>query len=192
MIKDGEPQNMKYHQERFERTRRERLGEGNHPLLEDFIRPPFGLPAGIVKCRIVYGKTVGEVTIGPYSRPRINSLRLVYNDQIDYSHKACDRDALSELFVQKGDCDDILIVKNGCITDSYLANVVFLENENWLTPDTPLLPGCMRAKLLEEGRISEARITPSDLQRFSRVRLINALNSMEEGIELPIEGIRAH
>ena len=191
MLKDGKLMNMKHHQKRFERTRRDMLGAENHPILEEYIRVPFDLPDGILKCRVLYGETVGEISIGPYARPEIRSLRLVNGDNMDYKYKALDRTALSELYMQKGDCDDILIVRNGLITDSFMANLVFREVQSWITPDSPLLSGCQRACLLEEGQIKEATITVNDLKRFEGFKLINALNSLEEAPELPMEAIRS-
>ena len=39
---------------------------------------------------------------------------------------------LDDLFEQRGSCDDILIVKQSCITDSYFANVVLGDGVSWL------------------------------------------------------------
>lgn len=46
-----------------------------------------------------------------------------------------------------------------------------------ITPPVPcgLLPGTMRARLLAESRIREARVLKEELRRAGRIRLINSL-----------------
>ncbi len=190
MLRDGELQLMKYHQERFERTRREVLGLKKHPVLEEHIPVPESLQSGTYKCRLRYGTTLGEAEFQVYEARRISSLKLLEDDSIDYKYKSSDRRRLEKLYGKRRDCDDILIVKNGRISDSFAANVVFRKGQSWFTPDSPLLAGCQRARLLEEGRIAEVAISLEELHRFEGFQLINALNTLEEGPELPMEAIR--
>lgn len=84
------------------------------------------------------------------------------------------------LYEQRGTCDDIMIVKNGCITDSYNANLIFFDGRLWWTPDTPLLAGTQRARLLDEKRIFPRRIMPGDLVQFEKAGLINAMLNMND------------
>ena len=62
----------------------------------------------------------------------------------------------------RGACDEILIIKDGHITDTSISNIVFrLPDGWWLTPFTPLLKGIMRTYLLESGpAIQMDRILP--------------------------------
>ncbi|MFV0268328.1 MAG: aminotransferase class IV, partial [Draconibacterium sp.] len=117
-------------------------------------------------------------------------LQVVKNDTIDYAYKYADRENLTELFNQRGDCDDILIVKNNCITDSYTANPVFFDGKEWWTPDTPLLPGTQRARLLSEGQLKVCRITLDDLEKYSKIGLINALQDLENMPLMDVANIR--
>ncbi len=187
---DGELMNIAFHQARFERTRSQVLGLHEHPLLNREIPLPGGLEGGVFKCRVLYGTEIERIEYEPYFKPETGSLRLVTSDSISYGYKYSDRTALAALFRQRGNCDDILIVRQGCITDSYFANVVFWDGDSWITPDTPLLPGTMRASLLADGTITESRIMKNDLGKFQKIRLINALNSLEEGTDIPIHAIR--
>ena len=187
---DGELKNLQYHQERFERTRSQNLRMSNHPKLSRVIQIPNGLDLGNYKCRVVYGKEIERIEFEPHLSKAIGSLKLVYSDTISYGYKSADRSALDLLFSLRGNCDDMLIVKNGCITDSYTANVFFWNGIDWYTPDTPLLPGTMRAYLLDDGSVHEERITPDDLSKFHKIRLINAMNDLNEGQELPIEAVK--
>ena len=96
---------------------------------------------------------------------------------------------LARLMEQRGACEDILIIQDGCLTDSYMANVLCWDGQHWDTPDTPLLPGCMRAYLLYQGRIRENRIREQDLASYQQFRLVNALNGMDESPDIPLERV---
>lgn len=180
----GELKNLQFHQLRFEKTRKEMLGMKKHPSLQAVIQIPDGLEQGLFRCRVIYGKEVERIEFEPQETRRINSLKVVISDTIAYAHKSSDRSELEQLFRQRDHCDDIIIVKNKYITDSYTANLVLWDGKSWQTPDTPLLPGTMRAYLLSQGKITESEITLSDLKKFKSIRLINALNNMEEAEEI--------
>jgi 4-amino-4-deoxychorismate lyase len=67
-------------------------------------------------------------------------LQLVTDNEIEYTHKTTDRNALNRLFEQRKKADDIIIVKNGQLTDSLFANLVFESHTGELfTPKNPLL-----------------------------------------------------
>ena len=185
----GELINMEYHQVRFERTRREKLRLRKHPKLLEAIRLPDGLERARIKCRVTYGKEIELIEYESYGEQKIRSLKLVHSDHLDYSYKYADRSQLSLLFEQRENCDDILVVKKNCITDSYVANVLLWDGREWLTPDTPLLQGTMRAALLNKGIIRETRITPADLSGYQKIKLINAMNDLEHAPEIPMDGI---
>lgn len=187
---DGELKNLEFHQERFERTRSKALGLKKHPLLGEAVKVPCGLEQGVLKCRVIYEKEIIRIEYEPHRPHEVHSLKMVYSDSIEYGFKYTDRSELEILFNQRENCDDILVVKNGCITDSFYANVVFWDGEGWITPETPLLPGTMRASLITAGAVMEEHITPDDLRRFQKVKLINAMNNLRNGPEIPIESIR--
>ena len=185
-IQDGELKNLPYHQARFEWTRSSELGLESHPDLYQMIKSYKKLAPGKQKCRIIYGKNVEGIEFEPYTRRKVNSLKLVEANQISYGFKYLDRKALDKLYNQRGTCDDILIIKNGHITDSYIANVVFWNGEGWFTPESPLLPGTKRASLLDLGKIETARITLKDMGLYQKIRLINAMTDLGEGSEIPM------
>jgi 4-amino-4-deoxychorismate lyase len=188
-VLDGEVKNLPCHQARFERTRSEMLGFKSHPQLEDEILVPKRAGKGLFKCRILYDHSEVRVEFHPYIKPEITSLKLVSSDQISYTYKSADRSALSALFKQRGSKDDILIIKKGRITDSSFANVVLWDGCRWLTPEKPLLEGCMRASLLKAGVIDTADIQLNNLSRYKSLRLINALNDWSDAPQLALEAI---
>lgn len=185
----GKLRNLEFHQERFERTRREVLGIRNHPRLAEVICIPKGLEQGKLKCRLTYSYVVELVEFEPHIQRKVNSLKLVYSDNIDYFFKYADRSKLQSLYKKRGNCDDILVVKKGQISDSFYANVVFWDGKEYITPDTPLLPGTMRASLLNKGLIREESISPDDLSKFAGIKLINAMYDLQVAAELPIKAI---
>ena len=186
---NGELLNLEFHQQRFERTRLEALGLKSHPQLGEVIRVPRGLENGQLKCRVSYQKEIELIEYEAHQVREVHSLKLVYSDTIDYGFKYRDRGELEKLFHQRGDCDDILVVKYGCVSDSFYANVVFWDGLAWVTPDTPLLPGTMRAFLLAKGLIRERRIMPENLHSYQKLKLINAMNDLSHAPEIPIESI---
>jgi len=184
--KDGQLFNIAFHQNRLNIARKENLGITDEINLKEMIKIPEECKTGLYRCRVVYSKTIDKIEFLPYGYRQIHSLKLVEDNQIDYRYKFSNRQHLEKLFARRGDCDDILIVKNGCITDSFTANVIFYDGHRWWTPDTPLLPGIQRAKLLDEGKISVCRITPYDLKKYQKVGLINAMQDLDK---MPVIGI---
>lgn len=189
-LQDGELRNLPYHQERFERTRSKELGLKTHPLLHQVIRVPDGMDKGLLKCRVVYEKEIERCEFKIHARLSVRSLQLVYSDSITYPYKLANRSELDALYHLKGACDDILIVKEGCITDSYYANPAFWDGRNWFTSDTPLLPGTMRASLIDAGMLKVTGISPADLGKYQQVRLINAMNDLNEGPKISMDQVK--
>ena len=145
--------------------------------------------AGIVKARVVYGeKGIEDVSYSPYTVRHVHSLALIQADHIDYTYKSAGREPLNRLFALRGACDDILIVKQGLLTDTSIANIALSDGTHWYTPAHPLLKGTKRAALLEEGILQEKDIRPEDLPSFSTVRLFNAMIDWGE-LELPVRNI---
>ena len=174
---NGKPSNLPYHQARMERTIRHffpNLALNAMPSLQNLITPNENM--SLVKARVVYGADGVElIEYAPYSMRPIRSLQVVYDDTISYSYKSCDRSQLNALAAKKGDCDEIIIVKNNLVTDTSFTNLAISDGNCWLTPRQPLLLGIKRASLLDQGFIKEADITAYDLKRAERVRLFNAM-----------------
>lgn len=127
-----------------------------------------------VRCSIIYDSKIQDIKFFGYKPRIIKKLKLVESD-IEYSHKFADRSKLNDLLLQKEDCDEVLIVKDGYITDTTFSNVVFENKDGLFTPDTYLLNGTKRQKLLSKGIIKETRITADDLHKYDNVYLINAM-----------------
>ncbi len=171
-IDEGKAKHLAYHQKRYEATLKA-YNDASIISLADVISPP--LKEGLQRCRVVYDKEgVLHVTFSPYQPRKITSLKILSSD-IEYPKKSTDRSALEELFKQRAECDEILIVKDGYIRDTSIANVAFFDGTRWLTPKNPLLAGTTRARLLDEGRLFEAEIKVEDIASFEKMALLNAM-----------------
>ena len=187
-IEEGRACHLPYHNQRMNETRAH-LGLSDWLDLEAVIGD-VSIYQQRTRCRIVYDTEIRSVEFFPYQIRSVKTLRLVEDNQVDYGCKYANRSALNRCFAQRGACDDVLIVQNGDVTDTTIANVAFWNGETWFTPSTPLLKGTMRASLLDSNQIQEAKIRVEDLSHFSRLRLFNAMISFGE-IELPIQSVLA-
>lgn len=185
-VVNGEIANLQGHINRMSNTIAEAFG-----LKSDLSQLfELAIPTDAGKCRIVYGEQIKSIEFSDYIPRMVNSLKLVdVGSDFDYHLKFADRSALNSLRELRGDCDEILIVKNGYITDTSYSNVVFTDGQHFVTPSTFLLPGTMRASLLNSGLITEATITPSNIKQFTHVTLINAMLPLHSLPLIPIDKI---
>ncbi|WP_415396698.1 aminotransferase class IV family protein [Sulfurimonas sp. CS5] len=168
---NGEIFNLLYHQRRYESVLKS-LGIRDFKNLQDYLNPPL---SGLYRCRLTYDKQNIKVSYHKYEKRVIKSIKLVYDDKIDYSKKFTNRDELNNLFEKREDCDEILIVKNSLVTDTSMANIAFYKDSLWYTPKKPLLEGTTRARLLDDGKIIEKDIDVKDVKNYSKVALMNAM-----------------
>jgi 4-amino-4-deoxychorismate lyase len=149
------------------------------PLPMHNIQIPPDVGQGLYKCRILYSDTDFQVAFTPYQPRPIRSLKLVFDNHIDYTFKWADRASINRLFQQKAEADDVLIIKNGYVTDASYSNVAFRDGQQWFTPSTPLLAGTMRQYLLSQGVIKSRPIHHTDIPSFQSIRLFNAMMPFE-------------
>ena len=189
-IKDGKAQALTYHQERMEKTICKffpSLCNASMPSLEKLINPTESMD--FYKARVVYGEQgVEAVEYAPYFIRTINSLQVVEDDTITYGYKSTDRSRLNALVAQKENCDEIIVVKHGLLTDTSFTNLAIFDGKHWVSPKYPLLPGTKRAALLDKGMIQKADITLEDLRNANKVSLFNAMIEFGER-EIAIENV---
>ena len=135
---------------------------------------------GIFRLRISYNESSTKTEIEPYITKNITRLKVwAVAPSFDYSLKYTDRSVINNLFSQRGCCDDVLIIKDGMVTDTSVCNIVFFDGQKWITPSTPLLCGTTRARLLADGTIEERPVAESDIHKFEAFCLINALRQFD-------------
>ena len=179
-IEHGIPANVAYHNVRINRTRRALFGSVYDIDIPELLRGCALPHAPVCKCRVLYRESVEEVDIRPYTRRLVASLKLVECDDIDYTFKYEDKSAFDALLARKGNCDDILVVKQGLITDTSFSNIALFDGSRWYTPARPLLRGTKREMLLEQCALTERYIAPGDLRNFQKASLINAMMELGE------------
>ena len=210
-IEDGEIRNPEYHNRRFNASRRALFGDNPATVLpgksgssgasqgiwdpvdlSTLIKVPPDLASGIIRCRVLYRQEIEKIEFIPQVDRVVHCLKLVEANDIEYFHKYADRRIFESLLEKRGDCDEILIVKNGFITDTSISNIVFRRTDgSWVTPDTPLLNGTMRMFLLQTGKISEAAVTPADLGNFTAAKMINCMMDLDSGPVIEMHRIMA-
>lgn len=169
---DFEIFNLEFHEKRVANTVAMNLN------LQDYVYP---ISSKLLRCKVIYDDSgVLSVDYFPYKKREIKSFKLIFDDEISYSKKALDRGGIDELFSQKDDCDEIIIVKNGFITDTSIANIAIFDGSNWLTPKKPLLEGTTRARLLSSGDLIETDITVEMLKSCEKFSLMNAMIDFDE------------
>lgn len=188
-ITDGNIRNLAFHQARMNRSRYKLLGIDKEINLEQFIISNQIPENGKFKCRIIYDEKIESIEFLPYKIRNIDSIKLIENNEIEYSHKFLDRKAF-QLLSDSVTEDEILIIKNGRITDTSYSNIVFFDGKKWITPSTFLLNGTMRQHLLNSNQIIEQEINTNDLNNFICFKLINAMMDLDESPELDIGIIR--
>ena len=170
-IEDGKIHNLSYHQQRCNQSRQALFQSADTLELSSIINPP---KKGLYRCRILYGETLHSIDYIPYTPKKIQTLRIVPSD-IDYSLKYANRDSLNALLESNKDVDEVIIEKNGYLTDTTISNIAFYDGEQWFTPAKPLLEGTIRAKLIDEGFLQVKDVKREDLYHYSQVALMNAM-----------------
>jgi len=170
-IEDGEIHNLSYHQDRCTKSRRILFHSSDVLDLSSIIVAP---KVGLFRCRILYGENLHSIEYMPYTPKEIQKMKIVSSD-IEYSLKYANREALNALLELHKDVDEVIIEKNGYLTDTTISNIAFFDGKQWLTPAKPLLEGTMRAKLIDEGFLHAKEIKKENLHNYSQVALMNAM-----------------
>lgn len=165
--KDNEIYNLHFHEKRIAKT------IGKNINLSEYIYP---INNDLLKCKVIYNEDeIVDVSYSSYTKKKIKTLQIVYDDTIEYSAKYEQRSCFSRLALQKETADDILIVQQNLLTDTSIANIAILLKNQWYTPKKPLLCGTTRARYIENGFLKEKDITLDMLQGASKIALLNAM-----------------
>jgi 4-amino-4-deoxychorismate lyase len=82
-IEDGNIKNISYHQNRFDKSRRELFGSTHKINLLSLIKAP---PKALFRCRILYDESVKSIEYIPYKEKKIEKLKIVHSN-IEYNYK---------------------------------------------------------------------------------------------------------
>lgn len=185
-IENGQIHNLSYHNHRLNETRAHFFKDSQPIDLADFIEvPATEQEKDRIKCRVLYARSIEEVTYAPYRLHPVHTLKLINCNEISYSYKSTDRNLLNKLHNQRGKADEILIIKNHLLTDTSIANIALFDGTHWYTPSIPLLKGTQRADLLEKEMLLEKTLTIDNLYSYQQIALFNAMISFGE-VCLPV------
>ena len=182
-LRNGNFCNLRYHSERMNDARKIYFNSEEKINLDLILKVPKNCKSGIFKCKVEYENTITKIEIIPYKIREIKTLQIIHDNEITYKFKRSDRSCFEKLKCNST-ADEILIVKNGFITETSFSNIIFFDGANWITPSTPLLEGTKRKELLEKKIIFEQEIKLADLKKFSKARLINAMIDIDDGNEI--------
>lgn len=163
--------NLDYHQERFEKTYFENFGQVSNLKIVEFLKP-------FHKCtraKFVYGFDFFEMSYFDYYPKKIEKIKLVEINDFDYTYKLFDRVFFDDLLNQNRNIDEIFMFKNGLLTDCTIANIVILEDNNWISPKKPLLFG---TTLKRFGDLGTVLFDDIDYNRLIKAQKIGFLNAM--------------
>ena len=175
-VLDRKAYNLKYHQKRMQKSVFENFSLKKEFDLNSLIKAP---DEKFYRCKIYYTKEIEKIEFIEYAPKKIESFRLVESD-IEYPYKFTDRSEIEKLLSEKNGADDIIILKNGFVRDTSIANLAFFIDGKWITPDTPLLKGTMRAYLLDMGKIFLGKISIKELKSSKKIAIMNALIGFRE------------
>ncbi len=181
--------NIDYHNERVNQSRQQLLNACDKWDLSTIIAIPELKPEQVYKCKIIYSEKPVSIEFHPYVIKPLRTLKLIECSNVDYCYKYFDRSHLEILKLSNDQTDDIIIVQHQRITDCSYANIVFYDGEKWVTPATPLLKGTKRQQYIDNQLIFERDITISDLQYFTKARIINAMIDLDESPDIFMENI---
>lgn len=175
-LQDGEFKRLDLHQARIQKAFETFYpNEKVFDLAEFLNKSDFPTEKRIFKCRIVYDTKIRQLEFNQYIMRPINSLRLVATEIESLPYKPEDRSLYNAAFALRDDCDDVLLVKNGLLTDTSYCNIALFDGNNWFTPRIPLLYGVNRAELLNKGKLIEKDIKVNELKDYHQIALFNAM-----------------
>ncbi len=192
-IREGQAMHLDWHQRRVDATLRffYSTSTGTPPTLvlkEILDAHPFP-STDLLRCRITYDRYGFLVEYFHYQIQTIRTLRLTdVPAALDYKYKYADRHLLEQLYASRGEADDILMTREGWITDTFNANIAFRKGDRWYTPSFPLLAGTTWKRLISEGRLIPRPIQQSELSVFETFRVFNAMRDWDDVCEEAISG----
>lgn len=173
-IENGKMQNLIWHHWRLERTFQS-LFSKKCPFVLENIKVPEKYCNGMVKLRFMYDEANSMCHFSHYELKKIETLKIVSDENICYDFKFTNRYKILNLYNQKQNMDDVLIVKNGFITDTSIANIAFFNGSKWISPENPILKGTTRERLIFENKVQTAYIKLQQLKDFHSFVTFNAM-----------------
>lgn len=100
-------------------------------------------------------------------------------------HKTTRRDVYARARGSRPDCEQVILWnEDGMVTETDIANLAIERNGRWVTPPVSagLLPGTMRAELLQRGDIIEGDVAVREVSGESRIAVFNSVRGWQEAV----------
>ena len=110
-LENGQCQNIDYHNQRFNETRRAVFVNLQEKNLSDLIKIPEEYKKGNFRCRVIYENEIESINFVEYTQKAIKKLKLIDIGDWDYSHKYADRSFLTQLLQKNPDVDEVMMIK---------------------------------------------------------------------------------
>ena len=163
---DYEVFNLEYHIKRIADT------IGMNINLEEYIYP---INDKLLKCNVIYDISgILDIQYQEYIKKEIFSFAIIYDDDIIYNKKSIHRECLDK-YKKELNSDEIIVVKNGLITDTSIANIAIYYDNNWITPTIPLLNGTTRNRYINNNLLITKDISVKMLKQTNKIALLNAM-----------------
>ena len=173
-LEDGIFHFLSYHQLRVESVFKAHNCNNTKIYLEKIFH---NIPkSGLYRCRLIYTLDgLFDYEYIAYTKRKIKTFRMIFNDKISYPFKYANRKEIENLYKLKNGCDEIIIVKEGYITDTSIANIAFFNGDEWITPKNPLLSGTTRQRFIDANLLKEQYIKAKDIGTYKKIALMNAM-----------------
>ncbi len=177
-IQNGQAQHLDFHQMRVNETFEQFFQEWEPFDVEELVAEQVLPTEGTHRLRITYQEDPETIEILPYTKKEVKRFALVDTGEIDYGFKWAERGFFQTFLDAHPEADEVIFVKDGRIQDCSMANLAFLKEGIWYTPEEPLHWGTTRARLIIEEEVEEAEILVEELASYERVCLINVFRPL--------------
>ena len=188
-IENGKIFLTEFHQKRMDKTFNKFYHKENPWKLKQIfsqIKVPLN---GLYKMKFNYSEKKYKIEFKKYLLKKIVKIKCYEINDFTYSFKFSDRRKIEYFYTKKLDCQDILMIKNGYLTDTSYCNIILFDGFSWFTPEKPLLEGVQREKLLESKMISKTKIKLNEINDFKQFKLINAMIKFEDYLPQNVSNI---
>jgi para-aminobenzoate synthetase/4-amino-4-deoxychorismate lyase len=108
-------------------------------------------------------------------------------DDVWLRHKTTRRSRYAERAARWPDADDVVLTSTrGEVTETTIANLAVRLDGRWWTPPVAAgcLPGVERGRLVDDGVLTERRLTPADLAAAEALAVVNSLRGWRDAVLL--------
>jgi len=140
-ISNGQAQHVDYHQMRVNETFDAFFPEWEPFDVQEEIEKIELPKEGIHRLRITYHEDPQSIEVLPYVPKIVKTFALVDSGEIDYGFKWAERGFFQSILDAHPEADEVIFHKDGIIQDCTFANLAFLKDGIWYTPEAPMQLG---------------------------------------------------